>query len=99
LKSDGEIECWGANEDVHGTDGGQSTPPDGVFGLVVASFNTSCALNKSGLPVCWGDNSDTVFSPPTSTFGTMGIGYLAACGLTQGDLECWGDKGIVDAAP
>ena len=30
LKTDGSLKCWGSNEDFHGNEVGQATPPDGV---------------------------------------------------------------------
>ena len=59
LSVQGAITCWGQDNFS------QSTPPDGVFGLLAVGDEYTCgALDPSGALGCWGHNFDGQTEPP-----------------------------------
>ena len=53
---------------------------------------TSCALDASGTPSCWGNDGYGQATPTSaSSFSTLTVSGFRTCGLTtDGDAECWG---------
>ena len=48
VKTGGDVECWGSDEDR------LSTPPPGPFVSVNAGEKTSCGIRSDGSMTCWG---------------------------------------------
>ncbi|WP_420611341.1 RCC1 domain-containing protein [Candidatus Poriferisodalis sp.] len=64
LRTDGQVECWGFNEQ------GQASPPPGAFTAVSAALWHTCGLRTGGEIECWGDDHFGQASPPAGTFAT-----------------------------
>ncbi len=52
------LSCWGLDL--------LQDPPDGEFTSVAVGTFHACAMDASGQPVCWGDDSQGQASPPTN---------------------------------
>src|SRR5439155_18937515 len=55
LRSDGVVECWGANE--YGQAPATRTAATGSLTQVSGGFYHTCALRSDGVVECWGDNA------------------------------------------
>ncbi len=90
LHADGSISCWGDDE------GGQVTPPTGVFKAVTTggeenTTSHSCAIRTDDTAVCWGQNPHGEASAPAGTFKAISAGGNFTCGIRTNDtLACWG---------
>ncbi len=79
----GQLHCWGDDS------AGQSTPPVGSFTRVFSGRGGSCAIRSSdGQAVCWGNLAPAVI--PTELFEEISVGDGHACGLSAGEIQCWG---------
>jgi hypothetical protein len=101
LTTDGAIRCWGEQgrcfEGDTSNGGGciqtpATQPPaeTGYMQLVVAG-NTACALKADGTVHCWGDVTNSCFTPPTDGKQYIQIDGdgCTYCGLTaSGDVDC-----------
>lgn len=84
LKSDGTVECWGANVS------GQLIPPADAFTSINAGYKFTCGIKKTdGTGICWGDKNKSLgFITQLDVF----VGYKTdtACGLkTDNTVQCW----------
>ena len=85
LRTDGTIECWGANRD------GETDAPGGSFSAVSAGVSHSCGLRTDGTIECWGRNWEGEADAPSGVFSSVSAGWGHSCGLrTDGTIECWG---------
>ena len=64
VKTDGAIECWGANVDVDGNVIGQATPPSGEFTTVSAGGAHTCGVKTDGYVACWGSQARGLVAVP-----------------------------------
>ena len=93
LRTNGAIECWGANEY------GQTDTPTGSYAAVSAGGWHTCALRTNGAIECWGANDYGQTDAPTGSYIAVSAGGWHTCGLrTNGAIECWGanDYGQTD---
>lgn len=88
--------CWGDNEDGQvGAAGSTSTPrateiPGAGTAQIVASYNSSCALDIAGTPRCWGSARTT----PPGRFLDFQPASTHQCGLTaQSSVVYAGNNG------
>ena len=66
--------------------------PAAVFTEVVSGARHTCALERSGLPYCWGLNDRGQTRAPDVQLGALTAGGAHTCGLDRaGQLRCWGD--------
>ena len=96
LRDDGQVVCWGRNED------GQAAPPSSErFKFVSSGAYHSCGLRDDGQVVCWGRNKDGQAAPPSSErFKFVSSGAHHSCGLRDdGQVVCWGRNEDGQAAP
>lgn len=87
---DNQVSCWGANTY------GQAATPVGSsdFVEVSASWNHTCALERSGQISCWGSDDYGETEVPDLRFTTVSAGANFSCGITEsGEIVCWGDNG------
>ena len=101
LRSDGAIQCWGANDNGAFTTG-QADPPAGSFTAVAAGVSHTCGLREDGAIQCWGMNHYGEIVAPAGSFSAVSVGLDHTCGLrTSGAIECWGSNeyGQADAPP
>jgi alpha-tubulin suppressor-like RCC1 family protein len=88
--NDGAIICWGPSNDQH-----QLSAPNGSFKSIstVGGDFKSCAVEKSGRIRCWGDDTNSVTSPPEGIFTSVSVYGDHACALKiDGSPVCWGSK-------
>ena len=93
LRTNGAIECWGANEY------GQTDTPTGSYAAVSAGGWHTCGLRTNGAIECWGANDYGQTDAPTGSYTAVSAGGWHTCGLrTNGAIECWGanDYGQTD---
>jgi hypothetical protein len=91
IASGGGIECW---ETEH-------PPPPGTFKSVSVGSTSTCAIRTDDTVVCWpsgaalGDGGNVLVPhPPSGTFTSISVGWMA-CGIrTNGTLACWGEAGL-----
>jgi alpha-tubulin suppressor-like RCC1 family protein len=113
LLSSGKVMCWGAGG-LHAL-GGRSTdsavpiePVPTFFGYddVCAGKSFVCALERTGFPICWGDNefgqlglgttstggeANGTYVEGDGAFKSVSCGGRTACGIKgDGSLWCWG---------
>ena len=92
IRTDGTIECWGANYE------GQATPPEGTFVAVSLGTVHTCAIRTDGKLACWGRNLDGLATPPEGTFVAVSAGSWHTCAIkTDGTLQCWGSNDYGEA--
>ena len=90
LRTDREVECWGANYD------GQSSPPPGPFASLTAGGESTCGIRPDDTLACWGGIGD----PPAGSFSSVSVGGAHACAVrTDGTVHCWGYDGGGRATP
>jgi alpha-tubulin suppressor-like RCC1 family protein len=83
LRSNGMIDCWGANGS------GQCDAPPSAFLQVACGGESSCALNADHAIVCWG--REIGYGPPQGSFSQISMSTYRACAVkTDGTLACWG---------
>ena len=89
----GALRCWGRDENGSGVSG-IVAPPAGEYTAVALGHYFGCALDRTGKPVCWGDDlyrqvSDT---PVDTEFTTIAAGGQHVCGVRKigGGITCWG---------
>ena len=109
----GSIRCWGNNKYGQLGDGtveNRSTPA-ALSGLgqdmrfVVAGWNHTCAINRSGGVFCWGwnshgqlgDGTNASRTTPIEVYGleegveALGVGWAHTCAVSVlGAVKCWG---------
>ena len=98
--TDGNIACWGTNEDDYGNDVGISAPPQGQFTSISAGANQTCGVRSGGALECWGaeitydtDTGEKTLLPPEGKFVAVSHGGRYACGIKgDGTIDCWGDN-------
>lgn len=80
LGPDGELVCWGSNEE------GQCDKVAEPLEQISAGFGYNCGIEADGVLVCWGDNDG--FAPAQYGFGVvdgsyvqLSAGGMHACGL------------------
>jgi hypothetical protein len=84
--ADGEIICWGDNED------GQSEPPDVQLTTLDAGESGTCGLTPLGEPICWGE-SPTTPDNPAGDWNVVSVGGSHACLVgTDSSVLCFGDN-------
>lgn len=91
---DGAITCVDAyyGTEVDGMPAEQAST--GFLDVCVAGNDEACALDASGIPVCWNTMStfSDLLSPPPGPFTKITCGSRHACGLTaEGAIACWGN--------
>ena len=88
IRTSGEIECWGLNND------GQSDAPEGTYTAVSASAHRgyTCAIRESGEIACWGMNKWGQADAPEGNYIAVSTGSEHACAIhsSDGAIECWG---------
>ncbi len=95
LRSDGNLSCWGRN------DQNQIIVPALPAGLTytqvsAGAFHT-CALRSNGTAVCWGFNNNGQATVPALagglTYTQISAGNGHTCGLvSDGTITCWGQN-------
>ena len=79
----GQLHCWG-DDSVS-----QSSPPPGSYKRVFSGRQSSCAIRSSDeQTVCWGNLASVMI--PTQQFDDISVGDGHACGLSSGEVQCWG---------
>jgi hypothetical protein len=92
IRTDGTIECWGANSV------GQAIPPDGTYIAVSAGGDHTCGIRTNGELTCWGDDSSGQATAPSGTYVAVSAGEGYTCAIrTDGELTCWGDDSYGEA--
>ena len=90
IRTSGEIECWGDNED------GLADAPAGRYTAVSAGIWHNCAIRDAGEIACWGANYTADYyvrlsEAPAGSFTAVSVGGHHTCGLREnGAIECWG---------
>jgi predicted outer membrane repeat protein len=84
LRTDGSVDCWGAN----GYD--QATDKVGPFVEVGAGDMYSLGLKDNGRIEVWGsENYEMAYGP----YKQVAAGYLHSCALrSDGSIQCWGSN-------
>jgi alpha-tubulin suppressor-like RCC1 family protein len=83
VKTDGTVECWGANSLF-----GQSTPPDARFSQISAGEFGTCGIRDDGAVACWGH---VEAEPPAGIFSQVSLGAYFTCAIrADGTVACWG---------
>jgi serine/threonine-protein kinase len=116
VEAGGRVLCWGGNRNGQVGPGGEArvptpTPIAGLGGAAVVALgghfggaDFSCALQRDGRVLCWGDNGDGQLGDGTSRSRAspapvLGLGDVSdlaaggrhACAVTRaGRLLCWG---------
>lgn len=83
---DGQIACWGDNDDD------LADPPGGEDwdALSLGTYN-GCATSRTGELGCWGDSSFGVTREPEGLFRSVATMAFNACAVdTDGRIQCWG---------
>jgi alpha-tubulin suppressor-like RCC1 family protein len=94
VRSDGTVECWGANW------GGQASPPVGAFTQVSVGDSHTCGVKSDGTVACWGLDISGGATPPTEVFTQVSAGFRYTCGVkSDGAVECWGVNDDGEATP
>ena len=57
---------------------------------ITAGAQHSCGIDTAGAPQCWGDNSDGQSTPPSRVFDDIDSGGFHSCGISGGNVYCWG---------
>ena len=97
-KSDGRVQCWGANDG-----GGTSAPLTETFSDISCGLGFVAKLPEAteNNVTCWGKNDQGQATPPEGMFKSVSAaGDRHACGiLTDDTISCWGqnDNGETDA--
>jgi hypothetical protein len=103
------VACGGSTEPARGTSGPPPTgaalsDPTGPWASVAVGDSHTCALTKSGVAYCWGQNDRNQLGDGTSTarssptlvktslrFTSIAAGLYTSCAIAQsGDAYCWG---------
>jgi alpha-tubulin suppressor-like RCC1 family protein len=85
VQGDGQVICWGNNDD------GQLTAPAETFVLVRAGNSFTCGILDNGSLRCWGSNDDDRSNPPLGNYTDLATGNAHACALREnGTVACWG---------
>jgi alpha-tubulin suppressor-like RCC1 family protein len=111
LRRRGTVECWGDNHDgnlgrLPGSTvrDNEPTPVDGLSDAVqLSASSATCALRRSGLVSCWGDNAFGAVGPdasfsivrtpvplPVKGVVHVGTGNFTCVVQTNGAVSCWG---------
>ena len=111
--SSARVFCWGANDkgQLGNGEGESRDTPDGIagdidFAQIVAGYEHSCGLTRSGDAYCWGSNEKGQLgdatpasrSAPVRVAGNLSFRVIRAgqrhnCGITTGgDVACWGNN-------
>lgn len=66
-------------------------PPSGQFASIATGMDHACALDRDGVPTCWGGGAGYTAVPPEGVrFATLSAGDEHTCGITlDGDIRCW----------
>ena len=86
---DGQLRCWGYNQD------GQANVPVDVGNVidVAVGWYHSCALNDADKVTCWGWNGlkQLDVSARATSVQSVHAGYATSCALTaEAKVPCWG---------
>ena len=89
IKTDGTVQCWGAD------DRGRLYPPAGVqFKQISSATWHNCGIRTVDNKLqCWGADDDGRLYPPTdSTFTNVAVGDWHGCAVRESDgtVDCWG---------
>lgn len=94
LLADGELACWGANDD------GQARPPAGDFLSVATAERHACAIAANGGLSCWGLAEGGRLAPPEGVFTALAAGPDLVCALDDdGAPSCWGPSAPTASPP
>ena len=90
LAQAGEPACWANNHPLYGTF--DTPPPQGVSLTEVSAYGgTACGLDDLGKIHCWGEIAGTVLADDRlETYTDITVGHGFACGVTGGQVQCWG---------
>ncbi|NUO47419.1 MAG: hypothetical protein HOV80_01040 [Polyangiaceae bacterium] len=90
---DGTVSCWGGSWEDSALPRKRPNLSDVV--TLSAGGDTTCATKKSGDVVCWQpaqvQNQPRLVSPPKSKLESVAIGAGHGCGITSGEVRCWGE--------
>ncbi len=99
IRTTGELECWGDEQD--GLDPplpgkGLLDAPEGTFAAVSARGRGACAIRTDQTLACWGRDTgeyEGLTTPPEGTFTAVRHGGTHVCALsTEGHIQCWGNN-------
>ncbi len=90
LQADGYVNCWG------NTDQGATVVPNDRFEQISAGQGFTCGIGVGAGLQCWGDRDgaadpDSPAVPPALGASAVAAGYGMACGVSGGNVTCWGD--------
>lgn len=85
LRGNGQVECWGANDQ-----GQLDVPEDARFQQITSGWRFSCGIRTDGTLTCWGRNNYQQAEPPAGTFQAVDAGWDHACALSGTTATCWG---------
>jgi hypothetical protein len=78
----------------------QASPPSGSWVKVAAGHLHTCALDRDGTVLCWGDNREGACDPPDSAMLDLASGWDSSCAIDgDGQLSCWGNANEIWDAP
>lgn len=67
-------------------------PPSGDFASIAVGDKAACAIDASGVPICW-TGTDLLPVPADTTFASLSVAFEHACGIdTGGHIVCFGKK-------
>ncbi len=85
LRTDGAVECWGANNTE------QMDAPAGTFTALSAGRRHTCGSRIDGSIECWGLDFGGLLSAPEGQYVAIAVGDSHSCAVRiDGDIECWG---------
>src|SRR5580765_5197171 len=88
VKANGDVDCWGLNDD------GQAADQTGPYVQVSAGFLHTCAVKANGDVDCWGDNGFGQATDQTGPYVQVSAGGSHTCAVkANGDVDCWGNNG------
>ncbi len=88
IRTDGSIECWGADEYGFGV----LSPPAGTFTAIAASTYNACAIASDGSLQCWGYEVNYVNDAPAGAHTQVDLSSGHGCARrTSGEVDCWGE--------
>ena len=95
LLPDGQVHCWGRNND----DGHLDVPPDARFLQISAGHRFTCGIRLNHGITCWGNNKHRNLEAPDGRFTSLDAGWDHACALGANGVACWGWNANERATP